>query len=134
MRRHSKHPTNPLLSKKIIIVYAHIAGPKAKRTIALALDTGASRTMLPAEKIIGAGYKISSTRERMIKVFTASGEEYVPVVKISSISCLGITIRNINVACHNLHPESPVDGLLGLDLLFHVPAFVEFYKKIIHTI
>jgi hypothetical protein len=30
-------------------------------------------------------------------------------------ACLGITRKKADVVCHNLPPESPVEGLLGLD-------------------
>ena len=114
----------------IISVYTEITGPESKRTIKAALDTGATFTMIPPEKILAAGYKIPVSRDRMIKIFTASGIEYIPIVNVSALTCLGITVRNIDVACHALPPESSVEGLLGLNFLVHVPAFVEFFHKI----
>ncbi len=118
------------IPKGIISVYAQIIGPKAKRTTKMALDTGATFTMIPPEKIIITGHKIPVSPEETIKIFTASGIEYVPLVTISSFASLGITVRNIKVICHALPPESPVEGLLGLNFLIHVPAFVEFFQKI----
>ena len=114
----------------IISVYTEITGPRAKRIIKMALDTGASFTMIPPEKIIATGHKIPTSPEKMIRIFTASGIEYIPLVTISSLSCLGVTVRNINVVSHNLPPESSVEGLLGLNFLIHLPAFVEFFHKI----
>jgi len=125
-----QHKTPLIFPKGIIPVYAQIIGPRHKTTIKLALDTGASLTMIPLEKIIVTGHKISTSQEKMIKIFTASGIEYVPIVSISTLTCLGITVRNIDVVCHNLPSESPVEGLLGLNFLTHLPAFIEFYKKI----
>lgn len=128
MKKH-KHP--PIqIPDSIISLYAQIIGPKAKRTIKLALDTGASITMIPPEKIIVTGHKIPTSQEKMIKIFTASGIEYVPIVSISALTCMGITVKNIDVVCHNLPSESPVEGLLGLNFLIHLPVFIEFYQKI----
>ena len=120
----------PIIPEGIISVYTQISGPRARRTIKMALDTGASFTMIPAEKIIATGHKIPTSPDKMIKIFTASGIEYVPLVTISSLACLGVTVRNIKVVCHNLSPESPVEGLLGLNFLIHLPDFVEFLQKI----
>lgn len=132
MPPHSMKEYSPTIKipKGIISLYAQIVGHKTKRTIKLALDTGASLTMIPPEKIIITGHKIPTSQEKMIKIFTASGIEYVPVVSISALMCLGITVKNIDVICHNLPPESPVEGLLGLNFLIHLPAFIEFYHKI----
>lgn len=46
------------LSDGIITVYAQIVGSKDKRTIKLALDTGASYTMIPHEKVLATGHNI----------------------------------------------------------------------------
>ena len=125
-----QHKAPLIFPEGIIPVYAQIIGPRHKTTIKLALDTGASLTMIPPEKIIVTGHKIPTSQEKMIKIFTASGIEYVPIVSISTLTCLGITVRNIDVGCHNLPSESPVEGLLGLNFLIHLPAFIEFYQKI----
>lgn len=125
-----QHKTPLIFPEGIIPVYAQIIGPRHKTTIKLALDTGASLTMIPPEKIIVTGHKIPTSQEKMIKIFTASGIEYIPIVNISTLTCLGITVRNIDVVCHSLPSESPVEGLLGLNFLIHLPAFIEFYQKI----
>jgi len=124
--------TKPLvyLPEGIIPVYAQVAGPDSVRSMKMVLDTGASLTMVPPEKIMAIGYKIPVSRDKIVKIFTASGVEYVPVVMIDSLSALGITVRRIEVLCHRLSPESPVDGLLGLNFLSHLPAFAEFFKSI----
>ena len=125
-----KHSSLIKLPEGIISVYTQIVGPRAKRTIKMALDTGASFTMIPPEKIIAVGHEIPTSQERMVRVSTASGIEYVPLVTIPSLKCLGITVRNLKVVCHNLPSESPVEGLLGLNFLIHLPAFIEFFQKI----
>lgn len=125
-----KHSPTIKIPEGIISVYTQIAGPMAKRTLKMALDTGASFTMVPPEKIIAIGHEIPTSRDKMIRIFTASGIEYVPLVTISSLACLGTVVKNIDVVCHDLPPESPVEGLLGLNFLIHLPAFIEFFQKI----
>ena len=129
-----KYSSTIKLPEGIISVYTQIVGPKAKRTIKMALDTGASFTMIPPEKIIAAGHKIPTSQEKMVKIFTASGIEYVPLVTISSLTCLGTTVKNLDIVCHSLPTESPVEGLLGLNFLIHLPAFIEFFHKIYSSV
>ena len=124
--------TKPLITflEGIISVYAQIVGPKTSRSMKMILDTGASLTMVPPEKVLAIGHKIPTSRDKIIKIFTASGVEYVPVVVVDSLSALGITVRRIEVVCHNLSPDSPVEGLLGLNFLSHLPAFADFVNSI----
>lgn len=130
LRSMKKYSPAIKIPESVISLYAQIVGPKAKRTIKLALDTGATFTMIPPEKIMVTGHIIPTSQEKMIKIFAVSGIEYAPLVSISSLTCLGISVKDIAVVCHNLPPESPVEGLLGLNFLRHLPAFIEFYHKI----
>ena len=127
MKRRTPHVDLP---DGIVPVYAQIDGAKAKRSLRMALDTGASYTMAPPEKLVAAGYRIPTSQRKMIGVFTASGIEYVPVVRVSCLKSMGIAVKDIDVVCHALPAESPVEGLLGLNFLAHVPAFVEFLRKL----
>ena len=34
-----------------------------------------------------------------------------------TLKCLGLGVRNVEVIAHHLPPESPVEGLLGLNVL-----------------
>ena len=125
-----QNKTRIIFPEGIIPVYAQIVGPKHTSTIKLALDTGATYTMIPAEKVIITGYKFPPSKEKSVRISTASGIEYVPLVNISLFKCLGITVKNIEIVCHDLPSESPVEGLLGLNFLVHLPDFIEFYQKI----
>ena len=103
-------PQRSNLIPRIIIVYSLITGPKDIKTLKMALDTGASYTMIPIRKAIEIGYNPAATSER-IGIFTASGTEYVPKITIASIKCLGKEVNNMEVVCHDLPPQAPVDGL-----------------------
>lgn len=53
------------------------------------------------------------------------------MVTIPQTECLGCRVRSLPVVCHDLPPQSTVDGLLGLDFLNRVPAFREFRDAVV---
>jgi len=119
----------PLLSEAgLLIVYARLTGPKGSRLIRLALDTGATTTMIPPHAALAIGVnpaRALSFRETL----TASGKELVPIVVIPQIRVFEQTFRRVTLACHELPSESPVDGLFGLDLLTRLKAMLDFRKS-----
>ena len=123
----SKTSFNP---KFPIIIVEGTIKKDAERTLRLALDTGCSRTIISFEtaEAIGCDPGGSHSRSRII---TGSGIEIVPLVSLKSIKALGKTIKNIEVACHNLPEEGFVDGLLGLDFLKNFKLAIDFKKGII---
>ncbi|MBA7511632.1 hypothetical protein ES705_03628 [subsurface metagenome] len=44
-----------------------------------------------------------------------------------------VEVKNMDVVCHNLPPESAVEGLLGLNFLKSAEAIIDFSKNIIET-
>lgn len=117
------------LPGKIISIYSVVKGPKGKKTLRMILDTGASYTMIPVKKSIEIGYDpLAATKK--IEILTASGTEYVPIIKVASFKCLGVEVKDLDVVCHDLPPWATVDGLLGLNFLCHYPPFIDFYKKL----
>lgn len=122
-------PAARILREGIIPVYVRVEGPRRVRIIRLALDTGATLTMMPHEIARDIGYDPAAEPTRL-EISTASGVLLVPVVTVKSVGCLGTTRKNVDVVCHSLPPESPVDGLLGLNFLVHFPPFREFVKTL----
>lgn len=123
----SKTSFNPKFP--IIIVEGTIRKDN-ERTLRLALDTGCSRSIISFEtaEAIGCDPGGSNSRSRII---TGSGIEIVPLVSLKSIKALGKTIKNLEVACHDLPEEGFVDGLLGLDFLKNFKLAIDFKKGII---
>jgi len=115
---------------QILIAYALLKGPKGSKILRLAIDTGATKTLIPLEAAIPIGCDPSKSRRRAT-IITASGLEYLPVVTLREIVCLGQSIRSFEAACHDLPPQSTVDGLLGLDFLSRLPAFRRFRGDIV---
>lgn len=118
-------PSAPLdLRKSIIPVHVLVKGPKASQIIRMALDTGASYTTIPnvVASYLGCDVNAGSRME----IFTASGIEYVSLVRLRSLTCLGLEAPDIEVACLTLPADSPVEGLLGLNFLKRFNVHLDF--------
>ncbi len=57
--------------------------------------------------------------EPSITVTGATGDTRAAMVKIDSVSVLGLEVRNVRAICHALPPRLQLDGILGLDYLKH---------------
>ena len=80
----------------------------------LALDTGATGSMINCDIAVLLGYDPVSLEER-IRITTGSGIEFVPQIKIKKIEIPGRFKKNFPILCHTLPPGATIDGLLGLD-------------------
>ena len=67
------------------------------------------------------------------RLIRASGKEYIPLVVIPKLKLFESVMSRVPVACHELPPESPVDGLLGLDLLTRLSAIIDLTKPSIRV-
>jgi len=112
-------------SPELLIAHALFGGPRDRKVVRLLVDTGATVTILPPQVALAIGCDPAKARRR-IAIITASGLEYLPLVTVPRVEALGCSVRNLTVACHDLPPQSTVDGLLGLDFLSRVPAFRKF--------
>jgi clan AA aspartic protease (TIGR02281 family) len=115
-------PSGPL------IAYVEVVGPRTSRVITRVLDTGAVHTVIPIETALVIGYDPAKLK-RHIEVVTASGVVLAPLLRIHALRCLGQTVRNPQVLCHDLPAQSPVKGLLGLNFLRHVNVHLNFRSK-----
>lgn len=111
----------------LIVVRTEIAGPSGNAVLRLALDTGASRTLINAGLLVAVGCDPASSADR-VEVTTASGFEFPPLVSLSKISALGHTRDKFAVLAHTLPPSSGVDGLLGLDFFRGQDLSISFRK------
>ena len=98
----------------------------------MALDTGATYTMIPVEAAIAIGCNPLEC-PRKIEITTGSSIEYTPLILIPKFRDFGIEIKNMEVVCHDLPSESPVEGLLGLNFLKESKITINFFKNIIVT-
>ncbi|MBA3806471.1 MAG: retropepsin-like domain-containing protein [Acidobacteria bacterium] len=100
----------------LIMVRAELIGASGSVNLRLALDTGATGTMINVGMLVSIGYDPSLSLNRT-QVTTGSGVEYVPRIVISKIKVLGQELADFPVLCHTLPPSAGIDGLLGLDFL-----------------
>jgi predicted aspartyl protease len=100
----------------LIIVHAELFGPSGSIVLRLALDTGATATMVNVGPLTAVGYDPSLVVGR-VQVTTGSGVEYVPRIEVSRIKALGQERISFPILSHTLLPSAGIDGLLGLDFL-----------------
>ncbi|MEW5986549.1 MAG: retropepsin-like aspartic protease [Chloroflexota bacterium] len=111
----------------LIVIKAELFGPSGSVVLRLALDTGATSTMINVGPLTAIGYEPSLVPERM-QVTTGSGVEYAPRVPVSRIKALGQERTNFPVLSHTLPPSASIDGLLGLDFLRGRALRIDFRK------
>lgn len=109
----------------LVVVNAEVVGPTGAAVIRLALDTGATATVVSGAILVAVGYDpaLSPTR---LQVTTGSGIEYVPVVAVTRLQALGQDRNGLSVLAHTLPPSAGVDGVLGLDFLRGQRLVIDF--------
>ncbi|MEM4284258.1 MAG: retropepsin-like aspartic protease [Candidatus Caldarchaeum sp.] len=101
-------------SEGLIIVPTRLWGPRGDTVVRLALDTGATRTVVSWDVVVLVGYDPAAVPER-VQMTTGSGVEFVPRVFLEKLEALGQERQDFPVLCHTLPPSTTVDGVLGLD-------------------
>jgi predicted aspartyl protease len=98
----------------LIIVRAELWGPTSSVIVRLALDTGATSTVVNVGLLVAVGYDPALAPDR-IQITTGSGVEFVPRVIVNRVMALGQEQTGFPVLGHTLPPSASVDRLLGLD-------------------
>jgi predicted aspartyl protease len=98
--------------------------------VRLAIDTGATSSMINWDVAILLGYDPASSKER-IQVTTGSGLEFAPRITIKKFQALGRLLENFPILCHTLPPSATVDGLLGLDFFRGMRLIIDLKTGII---
>lgn len=99
-----------------ILVDAEISGPFGRVVLKLALDTGATTSLVNRSTLLSLGFNPDDAAQR-IRMTTGSAVESVPLVVLTRLTALGQHRFGFPVIAHNLPPSSALDGLLGLDFL-----------------
>lgn len=111
--------------RKLIIARTELEGPSGNAVLRLALDTGATRTLINVGLLVSIGYDPALAADRS-QITTGSGVEFVPHLPLSKITALGQERTGFSVLCHTLPPSAGVDGLLGLDFFRGLTLTVDF--------
>lgn len=103
---------------QIIIIPVAIIGKQGlpTKTLQMVLDTGSTYTIIRWSNALSAGLNPTTSTER-VRIITGSGIEYAPKVMAYQLSALGESLNTVELVCHDLPPESKVDGVLGLSFL-----------------
>jgi predicted aspartyl protease len=115
------------LDRKQHLIFCEALIRKGRKEVRLnlALDTGASYTMISSDASLDIGINPAKSK-RQIDVTTGSGVILTPVVSVPIFRSLGQEVRNLEVICHDLPSEGIVDGLLGLNFLKHFNVHLKF--------
>ncbi len=109
----------------LIIVRTELAGPSGSAVLRLALDTGATGTLINAAMLTAIGYDPALSPDRF-QVTTGSGVEFVPRVILKRIMALEQKRVDFPVLCHTLPQSAGIDGILGLDFLRGLTLTIDF--------
>lgn len=118
--------------KGLIRIPTLVSGPSFDVVVNLALDTGATSTVIGWEGLLNSGYDPAISQNRL-RLTTASGIAYIPIVDVTQMEALGITRKNIHVACHSFPVTSTVEGVLGLDFFKDVRLLIDFKAGYLET-
>lgn len=100
----------------LILVSAQLEGPSGTGTLRLALDTGATTSLVNIGILVAVGYD-PALAPGPVQVTTGSGIDFAPRIVVSRLKALGREQRAFPVLGHTLPPSAGVDGLIGLDFL-----------------
>ena len=114
----------------LILVQTRVLGPVRNLRLRLALDTGATRTLINQSRLLRMGYNPSMSEKR-IQITTGSNVEFVAQLPLIGLQALGQERLDFPVISHNLPPSASVDGLLGLDFLRGLNLNIDFRSGLI---
>jgi hypothetical protein len=117
-------------SQGAILVAAKLTGPAAAVELLLALDTGATCSMVDENLLRAAGLDPSNPTGKVQATF-GGGVMTLPMVTATDLSALGVSRQNYQVVCHTLPPSAGVDGVLGLDFFAGHVLTIDFVQ---HTV
>ncbi|MBI3268077.1 MAG: retropepsin-like domain-containing protein [Planctomycetes bacterium] len=100
----------------LIVVRTEVVGVHGRALLRLALDTGATSSLINAGPLVALGYDPGASNDR-VQVTTGSGIEFAPRVTLDRIRALGKARGRFPILAHTLPTSAGVDGLLGLDFL-----------------
>ncbi len=109
----------------LIIIPTRLSGPDGDTIVHLALDTGATGSLINWDVLMLIGLDPAIVQER-IQITTGSGIEFAPRIKIPLIEALGKKCVEFPILSHTLPQSANVDGLLGLDFFRGTNLNIDF--------
>jgi hypothetical protein len=122
---------DPGASSIVVDLLLEAADGRSSLLIPVVLDTGANLTIIATDIMAQLGYDPANPILDRQRIVTGSGIEYAPRTRVRSATAIGQKVPHMDVLCHDLPPESGVDGLLGLNFLKHFKLIIRFRRGII---
>ena len=122
---------DPSVSSIVVDLLLEAADGRSSLVIPVVLDTGASLTILATDIMARLGYDPANPELERQRIITGSGIEYAPRTTVLSATAIGQKVTSFDVLCHDLPPESGVDGLLGLNFFRQFKLTIRFRKGIV---
>lgn len=101
--------------------------------ITLALDTGATHTVIDLTMMLLNGYDLDKV-VRTVEFETAKGPIKAHIFRIVSLTALGRTIKNVEVSSYDFFGNNlllDIDGVLGLDFFKDTELTINFKEATI---
>ena len=90
----------------------------------MALDTGARMTVMVPRVARELGFEPDEAQPTA-NVISATGEAPAALLRVESISLLGLEVTNVRILCYALPPRLKLDGILGLNFLKHFKIVID---------
>ena len=98
----------------LIIVPTKVWGPTGDTIVRLALDTGATMSLVNADVLAFLGYDSKRAKET-VQMTTGSHVQAAPKIRVEKLEALNRQRLSFPVVCHSLPATAGIDGVLGLD-------------------
>ena len=114
------------LRRKALVVPMFVYGPGGGRPVELraAVDTGASKTMIPVRAALLLGYPLENAPIENIAM--GGGVFDVPRVVLDRVKIGPASARNVEAVCHDLPKETGLDAVVGLSFLTRFDLAFDF--------
>jgi predicted aspartyl protease len=124
--------TSPFdLSDGLIAVSARIHGPAGWTDLRLALDTGATVSVISREWLSLIGYEVEQAAT--LSILTGSGRETALQITLDRIESLDMGKIAFPVLAYTLPTDTTVDGVLGIDFFEDCRLTIDFRDNTIEV-
>ncbi len=96
--------------------------------LTLALDTGATHTVIDLTMLLLNGYDLDKV-VRTVEFETAKGPIRAFIFRIASLTALGKTVKNVEISSYDFFGNNlivDIDGVLGLDFFKETELSINF--------
>jgi hypothetical protein len=110
-----------------ILFDAWVTGPSRTLKVRLAIDTGATHSLIRGSFLAGLGYDLSAATRRG-GLRSVTGGARAPIIQVRQLTVLGRARTDFPVVAHDMPPAVTYDGLLGLDFFRGLVLELDFAR------